>query len=69
MTKNFCDKCGIEVTDQQLQTSLTMTGKVYCHSHMPNRESKAFSITWDEVRKRKTQKKVDWLHINRMLLG
>jgi hypothetical protein len=34
MNKHFCDECGKELTDAELQFSLEMTGKELCSKHI-----------------------------------
>lgn len=34
MIKHFCDKCGKQLTDQELLFSTTMTGKELCREHV-----------------------------------
>ena len=42
MEKHFCDECGEELTAEELQHSLDMTGKELCSEHLAKRLSKKY---------------------------
>ena len=57
--KYFCDKCGNELTAQELHYCNEMIGYGhFCREHMPKQENVIYKKAWDQDRFKKTIKSI-----------